>query len=126
MAGMLYLPRLFVYHADAPTGSDMSETFKIMERKLLRIIINPAMIIAWFFGILMLYALGSLFMAEPWMHVKLLLIVLMTAMHHVYARHVKSFAEDKNKKSAKYFRVINELPAILMIIIVIMAVAEPF
>ncbi len=126
MAGMLYLPRLFVYHSDTAIGSDMSETLKIMERKLLRFIINPAMIITWIFGLLMLHARSGLFMSEPWMHVKLLFVVLMTAMHHVYTRHVKIFAKDENKKSAKYFRIINEIPAIFMIIIVIMAVVEPF
>ncbi len=126
MAGMLYLPRLFVYHADAQIGSEMSETFKIMERKLLRIIINPAMIIAWVLGLLMFHARADLFMLQPWMHVKLLFVVLMTVMQHVYVRHVKSFALDKNVKSTKYFRIINEVPAIFMIIIVIMVVVEPF
>ncbi len=126
MAGMLYLPRLFVYHTGAVIGSDMSETFKIMERRLLKIIINPAMVIAWICGGLMLYTRWDLFMSEPWMHVKLLFVVLMTSLHHVYIKHVKLFAADKNEKSAKYFRIINEVPALFMIIIVIMAVAEPF
>ncbi len=126
MAGMLYLPRLFVYHTGAKIGSDISETFKIMERRLLKIIINPAMIITWILGLLMLHARADLFMSEPWMHVKLLFIVLMTVVAHIYARHVKLFAADKNKKSTKYFKIINEVPTIFMIIIIIMAVIEPF
>ncbi len=123
---MLYLPRLFVYHVDAEIGSTQSETFKIMERRLLKIIMNPAMIATWVFGGLMLYARWDLFMMAGWMHVKLLFVVLMTGVHHVYLKYMKRFAADKNEKSAKFFRILNEIPAILMIIIVIMAVAEPF
>lgn len=124
MAGMLYMPRLFVYHADAPAGSELSETFKIMERRLLRVIMNPAMIAAWLFGGLMLWANpGQL--GEGWMHIKLTAILLMTAIHHVYVRWWKSFLKDENKHNARYFRIWNEVPAVLMIIIVIMAVAEP-
>lgn len=126
MAGMLYLPRLFVYHAGATVGSELSETLKIMERRLLRIIINPAMIASWIFGGLMLYARWDFFMGEGWMHVKLLMVVLMTGVHHAYIKYVKLFAADKNTKSAKYFRILNEVPTILMIVIVVMAVAEPF
>ena len=126
MAGMLYLPRLFVYHVDAPKGSEMSETFKVMERRLLKIIINPAMIAAWFFGGLMLYAHWDLFKTTPWMHAKLLFVVLMTGVQHGYIKYVKKFAADENQKSAKYFRILNEVPTVLMIIIVILAVVEPF
>ncbi len=126
MAGMLYLPRLFVYHVDAKIGSDMSETFKIMERRLLKIIINPAMVFSWVFGAGMLYANWDAYKSMPWMHVKLLFVVLMTSLHHVYIKHVKLFAVDKNEKSARYFRILNEVPTIFMIIIVIMAIIEPF
>ena len=126
MAGMLYLPRLFVYYVNAPKGSDMSETFKVMERKLLKIIINPAMILTWIFGCLMLYAHWELFKTTPWMHAKLIFVVLMTGVHHVYIKYVKLFAADNNTKSAKFFRILNEVPAVFMIIIVILAVAEPF
>lgn len=125
MAGMLYLPRLFVYHAGAEKGSDKSETFKIMERRLLKIIMNPAFIAAWVFGLLMLWANPGL-MSNGWMHVKVLGVVLLSGLHHVFARWVKTFAADENKKDAGFYRKINEVPAILMIIIVIMAVAEPF
>ena len=125
LAGLLYLPRLFVYHATAEKGSELSETFKIMERRLLRIIMNPAMIIAWVFGGLMLYADNSLF-EQAWMHVKLLSVSLMTIMHHIFAKWFKAFVKDENKQTEKIFRIANEVPTILMIIIVIMAIAKPF
>ncbi len=125
MAGMLYLPRLFVYHADAPIGSDKSETFKIMERKLLRIIMNPAMIAVWVFGLLMLWANPAL-MEQGWMHGKILFVVLMSGLHGFFAKTVKIFARDQNRRPNKFYRYINEIPALLMIIIVILAVAEPF
>lgn len=125
MAGMLYLPRLFVYHAESETGSDKSETFKIMERRLLRIITNPAMILAWIFGICMLWANPAL-LSAPWMHIKLAAVVVMSGIHGMLSKWRKDFAADKNTKSAKFYRIINEVPTVLMIIIVIMAVAEPF
>lgn len=125
MAGMLYLPRLFVYHADAIAGSDKSETFKVMERKLMRIIMNPAMIAAWTFGLCLLAARPDL-MQMGWMHVKLLGIVVMTGLHHVFARWMKKFARDENTRPAKFYRIWNEVPALVMVVIVIMAVAEPF
>ncbi len=126
MAGMLYLPRLFVYHADVAKGSEMSETFKIMERRLLKIIINPAMIAAWVFGLLMLYSNWGVYKTAGWMHTKLLIVVLLSGVHGVLAKRVKVFARDENEKSARYFRILNEVPTIMMIIIVILAVVEPF
>lgn len=125
MAGMLYLPRLYVYHAKAGVGSDLSETFKIMERRLLRCIINPAMIIAFILGGLMLWANPDLF-HQPWMHIKLTAIILMSAVHGLYSRWRKTFERDENARDAKFYRYWNEVPTLLMIIIVIMAVAEPF
>lgn len=125
MAGLLYLPRLFVYHSEAKKGSELSETFKIMEKKLIRIIMNPAMILAWICGGLMLYANTTLF-EQPWMHIKLTAIVLMTVMHHVYSMSRKKFEKDENTRSQKFFRVINEIPAVLMIVIVIMVLVKPF
>lgn len=125
MAGMLYLPRLFVYHCDAKKESEQSETFKVMERNLLKFIMNPAMIAAWVFGGLMFYANPAL-MGEGWMHVKLLFIVIMTGLHHGFAKYVKVFAADENTKSDKFYRWMNEAPTVAMIIIVIMAVAQPF
>ncbi len=125
MAGMLYLPRLFVYHADAQKGSDKSETFKVMERKLLKIIMNPAFVSSWVFGLLMLWANPSL-LSQGWMHVKLTGIIVLSGLHHVYARWVKKFARDENIRPAKFYRIWNEAPALVMVIIVIMAVVEPF
>ncbi|MCD8563088.1 MAG: protoporphyrinogen oxidase HemJ [Alphaproteobacteria bacterium] len=126
MAGMFYLPRLFVYHADAPVGSPMSETFKIMERRLLKIIINPAMIATWVFGLAMLYAIPDLLFAHGWMHAKLTAVVLLSAVHGVLAKNVRLFAQDKNTKSAKYFRILNEIPTVLLVVIVIMVIVRPF
>lgn len=125
MAGLLYLPRLFVYHADAEKGSELSETLKIMERRLLRIIMNPAMIFAWLFGGGMLWANPGMF-SEPWMHMKLTAVVLMTGLHHVFVRWMKTFGKDENTRPAKFYRFANEAPTVLMIIIVIMAVVQPF
>jgi len=125
MAGMFYLPRLFIYHVSAEKGSDKSETFKIMERRLLRIIINPAMCAAWVFAGLMFYANPELF-SQPWMHVKLTAALLMTGLHHGYVRWWKKFDLDENDKSEKFYRIMNEVPTILMIIIVFMAVTKPF
>jgi putative membrane protein len=125
MAGMLYLPRLFAYHCDASRGSDKSETFKIMEKRLLKMIINPAMIAAFVFGGLLLWANPALF-SEGWIHVKLLFVFALAGLHGFFAKTVKTFARDENKRSAKFYRILNEAPAVLMILIVILAVAEPF
>lgn len=126
MAGMFYLPRLFVYHAEAAPGSAVSETFKVMERRLLRIIINPAMIATWVFGLSMLYAIPDLLSAHGWMHVKLTTVILLSGVHGVLAKNVRLFAQDKNVKSAKYFRILNEIPTVLFIVIVIMVIVRPF
>ena len=126
MAGMLYLPRLFVYHAETEVGSDKSETFKIMEWRLLKFIINPAMIAAWVLGLAMLYANPGMLEGQGWMHAKLLFVVLMSAVYGILAKNVKIFARDENTKSSKYFRILNEIPTVLMIGIVIFAVVQPF
>lgn len=126
MAGMLYLPRLFVYHADAERGSELSETLKIMERKLLRIIINPAMAVTWVLGLMMLFANKGLMSDGVWMHVKLTAVVLLSAFHGYLARQRKVFLRDENKKSSKFYRKINEIPTFLMILIVIMVIVRPF
>lgn len=125
MAGMLYLPRLFVYHADVETGAEPSETFKVMERKLLKVIMNPAMMATWLFGILMFWANPAL-MTEGWMHVKLLGIFAMTGLHGYFSKTVKVFAADANEKDHKFYRWANEAPTLAMIVIVIMAVVQPF
>ena len=125
MAGMLYLPRLFVYHADAPHGSQLSETFKIMERRLLRYIMNPAMITSFAFGFAMLVANPALF-EGGWMHVKLTLVLFLAGAHGFLAASRKKFERDANTRPAGFYRVINEVPTVLMIGIVIMAVVKPF
>lgn len=125
MAGLFYLPRLFVYHADAERGSELSETFKIMERKLLRFIMNPAMIVTWLAGGAMLWADSSL-MQQGWMHAKLTLVVLMTLYHHALGKWRKAFLADANAHSHKFYRKINEIPTILMIGIVILVIVKPF
>lgn len=125
MAGMLYLPRLFVYHAGAAKGSELSETLKIMERRLLRIIVNPAMILAWTFGLLMIWGNPALLHAG-WFHVKLTAVILMSAVHGLFARWRKVFMRDENIRPAKFYRWWNEAPTVLLIIIVLLAVAKPF
>ena len=124
MAGMLYLPRLFVYHCEAEPGSKQSETFKVMERRLLRAIINPAMIVSWVVGLWLIWAGG--FLASGWMHAKLLLVLGMSAMHGFLSRWVRAFAADRNTHSQKFYRFINEVPTILMIAIVILVIVKPF
>ena len=122
MAGMLYLPRLFVYHTTAEAGSQMSETFKIMERRLLKAIIDPAMIATWTFGILLLWSQGFAQLAQGWMMVKLVCVLVLSGIHGMFAGDVRRFANDLNEKSQKYFRVLNEVPTLLMIFIVVLVI----
>ncbi len=124
MAGMLYLPRLFVYHAEATAGSELSETLKVMERRLLKAIINPAMIASWVLGLMLFFHLGAWDMG--WMHAKLLLVIVMSGLHGYLARWRKDFAADKNQRSARFYRIANEGPTVLMIAIVILVVVKPF
>jgi protoporphyrinogen IX oxidase len=124
MAGMLYLPRLFVYHCEAEVGSKQSETFKVMERRLLKAIINPAMTVTWLAGLYLVWA-GHWYVAV-WFHFKFLLVLIMSGVHGFFARCVRDFAEDKNRRSQKFYRVINEVPTVLMIFIVILVIVKPF
>ena len=124
MAGLLYLPRLFVYHASVEKGSATSELFKVMERRLLRYIMTPAMLVAWATGLYL--AVISGYFSQGWFHLKLVMVLAMSASHGVLARHVRLFAGDMNDKSQKYFRVFNEIPTILMIVIVIAVIVRPF
>ena len=127
MAGLLYLPRLFVYHAAATPGSDQSETFKTMERRLLKAIMTPAMIATWLFGLAMIWAMGlDAFKAAGWLHTKLVLVLVLSAMHGLMSRWQRDFAADRNRHSQKFFRIANEIPTLLMIGIVILAVVKPF
>ena len=125
MAGLLYLPRLFVYHADADKGSELSETFKIMERRLLRGIMNPAMIAVFLFGGAMIWANTGL-MSGGWMHAKISFVILLTVFHHALGRWRKAFLKDENRKTARFFRQINEIPTVLMIAIVLLVILKPF
>ena len=127
MAGMFYLPRLFVYHCDAPPGSAQSETFKVMERRLLRAIINPAMIATWLFGLSLVWLMGwEAFKQSGWLHAKLVLVLAMSGVHGMLSRYRRDFAADRNSRSKKFYRIINEVPTILMILIVVLVVVKPF
>lgn len=125
MAGMLYLPRLFVYHAEAAPGSEKSETFKIMERRLLRAIMNPAMIATYVFGILMIVAVPSL-MEGGWLHAKIALVLAMSGFHGFFAGCRKKFERDANTRSAKFYRIWNEVPTLAMVLIVVLVIVKPF
>lgn len=124
MAALLYMPRLFIYHTDAPPGSEQSETFKMMEQRLLKVIMNPAMMITWALG---LYLAWSVYGFQGgWLHAKFLLVIVLTGVHMMFSRAVRAFARDNNKRSARYWRLMNEAPTILMILIVVLAVVKPF
>jgi putative membrane protein len=124
MAGMLYLPRLFVYHADAAPGSVQSETFKVMERRLLKTIMTPALVVVWLTGLWLAYDTG--FYRMPWLHAKFALVLILSGLHGYFARIVRVFAADANHKSARYYRILNEIPTVVMILIVILVVVKPF
>lgn len=126
MAGMLYLPRLYVYHCGAAKGSELSETLKTMERRLLRAIINPAMIAAFVFGGMLVATPGLIDWGEGWVWVKATAVILMSAMHGFLARWRKDFEADRNTRSAKFYRIANEVPTVLMIAVVVMVIAKPF
>ena len=127
MCGMLYLPRLFVYHSRTAPGSEASELFKVMELKLLRLIINPAMIATWILGLWIAVTINAF---DPqngaWLHAKLALVLVMQVAHAMMSRYRKAFARDERPKSERFFRIFNEVPAVLMILIVILVVLRPF
>ncbi len=125
MAGMLYLPRLFVYHADKAPGSEASEMLKVMERRLLRAIINPAMIASFVFGGLLLATPGVIDWSAWWIHAKLALVVIMSGMHGYLARWRRDFEADRNERPAKFYRIANEVPTLLMIAIVVLVFVRP-
>lgn len=124
MAGMLYLPRLYVYHAGAAPGSPESVMLKVMERRLLRAIINPAMIATWILGLTLAWA-GAWWWA-PWFHAKIALVLALSAVHGLLARWRKDFERDANRHSQKFYRVINEVPTLLMIAIIVLVIIKPF
>lgn len=122
MAGLFYLPRLYVYHAMAEPGSDKAETFKVMERRLLRGIMNPSIVVVFVTGFLLFPA----WMTDGWMHVKLLLVILLAACHGVYARWRRDFASDRNTRSHTFYRVANEVPTVLLLGIIVLVIVKPF
>jgi protoporphyrinogen IX oxidase len=124
MAGMLYLPRLFVYHAEATKGSEASETFKVMERRLLKAIVNPSMILVLLTGFALVYLTGD--WRDGWWQAKFVLVLGLAGLHGYFARCVRSFAEDRNERPARFYRFLNEAPTILMVFIVVLAVVKPF
>ncbi|MBN33758.1 MAG: TIGR00701 family protein [Rhodospirillaceae bacterium] len=126
MAGMLYLPRLFAYQVDAEPGSTQSEIFKVMERRLLRGIIDPAMILVFVLGILLVIDRGPAIWSEGWWHVKLLALVILSGLHGMFSRWRRDFEADRNTRSARFYKIANEIPAVLMVIIVLMVVVKPF
>lgn len=124
MAAMFYLPRLFVYHAETVPGTPQSKTFKVMERRLLKAIMTPAMISSWIFGLWVAYEGG--FFSSGWLHAKLTLVLVMSGLHGYLARCVRQFAADANTHSSRHYRIVNEVPTVLMVLIVILVVIKPF
>ena len=124
MAGMLYLPRLFVYHCDAAPGTPASEMLKVMERRLLRAIINPAMVATWAFGLWLAWKVFGL--AGGWLHAKIMLVLLLSGLHGYLSAAVRKFADDRNTRSVRHWRIVNEVPTVLMVAIVILVVVKPF
>lgn len=126
MAGLLYLPRLFVYHCSAAVGSEQSQTFKVMERRLYRGIMTPAMIASWIFGLWLAFGFGLIDFSEGWMWLKAGLVIALTGVHGVFGHWRRALAEDRNQKSSGFFRAINEVPTVIMILVVIAVIVRPF
>lgn len=126
MAGMFYLPRLYVYHCQTVPGSTDSERFKVMEYRLLKQIINPAMYATWGFGILLVLTPGVIDWHWGWWHVKLCAVILMSGVHGALSAYRRAFMEDRNTKSERFYRIVNEIPTVLLLIIVIMVIVRPF
>ena len=124
MAGLLYLPRLFAYHTETAPGSESSERFKVMERRLLKGIMNPAMIAVWILGPLLAWLTGAYL--DTWLQIKFVLVIIMSGMHGFYVRCWRDFANDRNTRTAKFYKIVNEVPAVLMVLIVILVKVQPF
>jgi putative membrane protein len=124
MAGLLYLPRLFIYHCDAPKGSEQSETFKVMEGRLLNIIMTPAMVISWVLGLWLAWQMG--FLGTGWFQAKLALTIGLSAVHGYFVGAARRFREDRNEKPPRHWRIVNEIPTLLMVGIVILVIVKPF
>ncbi|MGI9381784.1 MAG: protoporphyrinogen oxidase HemJ [Methyloligellaceae bacterium] len=127
MAGMLYLPRLYVYHCDAEPGSKQSETFKVMERRLLKAITTPAMLASWLFALILIFGFGVIdWTSDFWFHAKLVLVLAMSGFHGALARWRKDFEADANTRPPRFYRIANEVPTVLMIVIVVLVIVRPF
>ena len=126
MAGMMYLPRLFVYHAESTVGSDKSETFKVMERRLYRGIITPAMLATWIFGLWLAFGFGIVDFSMGWMWLKAAMVIALSGVHGWYGALLRTFQQDRNTRSHKFFRAINEIPFVIAIVIVIAVIVKPF
>ena len=124
MAGLLYLPRIFVYHSDAEDSSQ-KKVFKIMERRLYNYIMMPAMLLTWLFGVLLIHSLGITVFSELWMQVKTILVVILTIYHFSLGKYLNEFAVDNNQKSSKFFRIFNEIPTIILIIVIFVVIFKP-
>ena len=124
MAGLLYLPRIFVYHSEASHESQ-KDVFKIMERKLYNYIMMPAMLLSWLFGVLLIHSLGSTVLAELWMQIKTVLVLILTFYHFLLGKYLNDFAIDSSKKTSKFFRIMNEVPTIILIVVVFVVVFKP-
>ena len=128
MAGLLYLPRIFVYHSEAIQNNkseDLTETFKVMERRLLVYIMNPAMIVSWIFGVLLIYTIGMDHFGSLWLQLKLIFVIILTTYHFFLFQCLRKFAENNNSFSAKFYRIINEIPTVLLIAIILVVVFKP-
>jgi len=125
MAGLLYLPRLFVYHTQVKTGSDQDKLFQVMERRLLKFIMNPSMIVAIILGLILAHVYGFKNI-ELWLHIKYSLVLILVLYHHLLARYMKNFEKGNNTKSTNFYRVINEIPGLILVIIVILVIVKPF
>ena len=124
MAGLLYLPRIFVYHSDA-THESQKYVFKIMERRLYNYIMMPAMILSWLFGLLLIHTLGFSIFSEIWMQIKVIAVIIMTYYHFTLGKFLNDFANDNNEKSSKFFRIYNEIPTILLIVVIFVVIFKP-
>ncbi len=126
MAGLMYLPRLFVYHAESGVGSDKANTFKIMERRLYRGIITPAMIATWLFGLWLAFGFGIVDFSQGWMWLKAVMVIALSGVHGWYGSMLRAFKEDRNMRSHRFYRAINEIPFVMAIVIVIAVIVKPF
>jgi putative membrane protein len=124
MAGLFYLPRLFVYHAQAEATGEPAETFKVMERRLLKAIMNPSMIVAWVLGLALALHIGAF--AQGWFHAKLLLVVVMSVLHMAMGKWRKDFEANRNKHDHKFYRIMNEVPTVALVLVIVLVKAKPF